>query len=184
MRRFVVPGVISLVVVALIAVLAFGVSRSGPSNQLAARVHRGETPAAPNYTMRLRLLGSGQRESLAQLRGKVVMVNVFAGWCDACQFEVPILRHAEQVLARHGGEVIGVTYQDSSGDARSYMQRYGLRYPVLLDPADNFVAPYGVNGVPETFIIDRRGHVIAADPEQMTQKWANQALLRALGAQA
>jgi cytochrome c biogenesis protein CcmG/thiol:disulfide interchange protein DsbE len=184
MRRFVVPGVISLVVVALLAVLAFGVARSGPGNALSAEVNRGETPAAPNANMRLQLMGSAQKESLRQLRGKVVMVNVFAGWCVACQVEVPVLKHAQQLLARHGGEMIGVTYQDSTGDARSYMQKYGLHYPVLLDPGDNFVAPYGVNGVPETFIIDRRGHVVAADPEQMTQGWVDRALSHALGTQA
>ena len=181
MRRFAVPGSISLVVVALLALLAFGVANSGPSNALAARVSRGQNPAAPNAGMRLQLMGSSRKVSLSQLRGRVVMVNVFAGWCDACKWEVPVLRHAERVLQQHGGEVIGVTYQDSSGDAQSYMQRYGLRYPVLLDPADSFVAPYGVTGVPETFIIDRRGHVVAADPEQMTQKWADHALGRALG---
>ena len=69
--------------------------------------------------MQLRLLGSGDKVSLDQLRGKVVMVNVFAGWCVACQQEVSIIKHAQQVLAQHGGEVVGVTYQDSSGDAQS-----------------------------------------------------------------
>ncbi len=73
------------------------------------------------------------------------MVNVFAGWCDTCQAEAGLLKRAQQELARHGGEVLGVTYQDSSGDAQSYMQKNGLHYPVLLDPGDSWVAPYGVN---------------------------------------
>ena len=184
MRRFVVPGVISLVVVALLAVLAFGVAQSGPSNALAAKVMRGQRPVAPNADMQLRLLGSGRRETLKDLRGKVVMVNVFAGWCVACQDEIAELKHAEQVLGRHGGEVVGVTYQDSSSDAQGYMEKYGLHYPVLLDPGDNFVAPYGVNGVPETFIIGRDGRVLAANTGQMTQKWINQALSRVLGLKA
>jgi len=80
--------------------------------------------------------------------------------------------------------VIGVTYQDSSPDAQSYMQRYGLHYPVLLDPGDSFVAPYGVSGVPETFIIDRNGHVVAADTEQMDSRWLDHALSKALGTPA
>jgi cytochrome c biogenesis protein CcmG/thiol:disulfide interchange protein DsbE len=184
MRRFVVPGAISLVVVALLALLAFGVSNSGPSNQLAARVSRGETPAAPNARMKLQLMNSAQRESLAQLRGKIVMVNVFAGWCVACQQEVAIIKHAQQVLAQHGGEVVGVTYQDSSGDAQSYMQKYGLRYPVLLDPGDNFVAPYGVNGVPETFFIGRNGDVVAARTYQLSNKWMDATLSRVLSLQS
>jgi cytochrome c biogenesis protein CcmG, thiol:disulfide interchange protein DsbE len=180
MRRFVVPGVISLVVLALLALLAFGVTHSGPSNQLAARVSRGQTPAAPNAGMQLRLLDSGNKVSLEQLRGKVVMVNVFAGWCVACQQEVSIIKHAQQVLTQHGGEVVGVTYQDSSGDAQSYMRKYGLRYPVLLDPGDNFVAPYGVNGVPETFIIGRDGRVVAARTYQLSNRWMDATLNRVL----
>jgi cytochrome c biogenesis protein CcmG, thiol:disulfide interchange protein DsbE len=184
MRRFVVPGGISLVVVALLALLAFGVSHSGPSNQLAAQVSRGKTPPAPNAGMRLELLGSPERESLKSLRGKVVMVNVFAGWCVACQDEVSVLKHAQQVLQQHGGEIVGVTYQDSSSDALGYMQKYGLHYPVLLDPGDNFVAPYGVNGVPETFIISRSGHVLAANTGQMSEQWINRTLNRVLGTNA
>ncbi|HEX3802759.1 MAG TPA: TlpA disulfide reductase family protein [Solirubrobacteraceae bacterium] len=184
MRRFVVPGVISLVVIALLAVLAFGVAQSGPSNALAAKVSRGEAPPAPNSGMRLELLGSSQRETLNSLRGKIVMVNVFAGWCVACQDEVSVLKQAQQVLQQHGGELVGVTYQDSTSDAHGYMQKYGLHYPVLLDPGDNFVAPYGVSGVPETFIIGRDGRVLAANTGQMTKQWVNRTLSRVLGTQA
>ncbi len=184
MRRYVVPGVVSLIAVALLALLAFGVTHSGPSNQLAARVSRGQTPAAPNSTVKLQLLGSSRKTSLEQLRGKVVLVNVFAGWCVACQQEVSIIKHAQQVLERHGGEVVGITYQDSTGDAQGYMQKYGLRYPVLLDPGDGFVAPYGVTGVPETFIIGRNGHVLAARTYQLSSRWMNRTLSRVLGAPA
>ena len=182
MRRLAVPGVITLVVVALLVVLAVGVSHSGPSNGLASRVMRGQKPVAPNASMPLRLLGTSTRTTLGELRGKIVMVNVFAGWCVACEDEVTQLKHAQQVLAQHGGEVVGVTYQDSSGDARGYMQKYGLRFPVLLDPGDNFVAPYGVNGVPETFIIGRDGRVLAANTGQMSSQWVDRTLSRVLGA--
>ena len=103
MRRYLVPSVVSAVVVALLAVLAFGVSVNGAGNALAARVARGQRPPAPNDTVRLQLLGSSRRESLSQLRGKVVMLNVFAGWCVACQDETPLLRRAQRLLLAHGG---------------------------------------------------------------------------------
>jgi cytochrome c biogenesis protein CcmG/thiol:disulfide interchange protein DsbE len=183
MRRFALPGVISLVVVALLALLAFGVVQHGPSNALASQVWSGKRPVAPNANVRLALLGSTRRESLSELRGRIVMVNVFAGWCDTCQAEAGLLRHAQQVLSRHGGEVLGVTYQDSSSDAQSYMRKYDLRYPVMLDPADSWVAPYGVNGVPETFFVDRSGRVIAANTGEMTRSWMNKTLSRVLGTQ-
>ena len=184
MRRFGVPGVISLIVVALLVVLAYGVANSGPSNALAARVARGQTPAAPNAQMQLRLLGSSRTVDLKDMRGKVLMVNVFAGWCDACQVEVPILKHAASVLRAHGGELVGITYQDTTSDASSYLQKYGLHFPVMLDPGDNFVSAYGVNGVPETFFISRTGKVVAARTFQLSSKWVDQTLTRLLGSQA
>ena len=55
---------------------------------------------------------------------------------------------------------------------------------MLLDPGDNFVAPYGVNGVPETFIIGRSGDVVAARTYQLSSKWVDETLDRVLGAQA
>lgn len=184
MRRFGLPGLISLVVVALLAVLAFGVANNGPSNALAARVSRGQTPPAPNPKMKLDVLGSTAKESLQDLRGKVVMINVFAGWCPPCRTEAPILRDAQRVLAAHGGTVLGVTWQDSSTDALHYMRRYHLSFPVFMDPGDDFVAPYGVTGAPETFIIDRRGRVVAARTYQLTAKWVTTALSQVLGTQA
>lgn len=189
MRRILLPAVITVVVVALLAVLAFGVSNSGPSNALAAKVSRGQRPVAPNAEMPLQLLPDGQnatnarRGTLASFRGKVVMVNVFAGWCVACQNEVAVLKHAQQVLSAHGGELVGVTYQDSTSDAVGYLKKYGLNFPVLLDPGDKFVAPYGVNGVPETFIIGANGDVVAARTYQLTKSWVDKTLTRVLGTQ-
>ncbi|MGH2863086.1 MAG: TlpA family protein disulfide reductase [Solirubrobacteraceae bacterium] len=184
MRRFGLPGVISLVVVALLAVLAYGVASNGPSNAVASQVWRGKQPLAPSANVRLATLGSSRKASLGELRGKIVMVNVFAGWCDTCQAEAGLVRHAQRVLSQHGGEVLGVTYQDSSSDAQSYMRTYGLHYPVLLDPAGNWTSSYGVNGVPETFFINRSGHVIAADTGEMTKAWIDKTLSRVLGTPA
>jgi cytochrome c biogenesis protein CcmG/thiol:disulfide interchange protein DsbE len=184
MRRFALPGVISLIVVALLAVLAFGVANGGPSNALASQVWRGKQPVAPNAGMRLGLLGSTKRSSLSQLRGKIVMVNVFAGWCDTCQAEAGLVKHAQQVLSHHGGEVLGITYQDSSSDAQSFMRTYGLNYPVLLDPTGNWTSAYGVTGVPETFFVDRAGRVIAANTGEMTKAWIDKTLNQVLSSRA
>ena len=135
MRRYALPAVISLIVVALLAVLAFGVSKSGPSNVVwRQRCRPGRRRSRRTPACALALLGTAQQETLNELRGKVVMVNVFAGWCVACQDEVAMLKHAQQVLAQHGGELVGVTYQDSSSDAQGYLNTYHLHFPVLLDP--------------------------------------------------
>jgi cytochrome c biogenesis protein CcmG/thiol:disulfide interchange protein DsbE len=180
MRRLAVPGLITLIAVALLAVLAFGVSHSGPSNALASEVSRGERPAAPKANMALPVLGSAKRKVLADYRGKIVLLNVFAGWCSSCQLEAGLLAKAQKTLSVHDGTILGVTYQDSTSDAESYMSQYHLAFPVLRDPTGDFSSSYGVNGIPETFIIGPTGHVLEACASQLTSQWLSKALANAL----
>jgi cytochrome c biogenesis protein CcmG/thiol:disulfide interchange protein DsbE len=59
------------------------------------------------------------------------------------------------------GTVLGVDGLDASSDARAFVREYGLTYPMLRDPAGEELAEYGVVGYPETFVIDRRGDIVA-----------------------
>lgn len=184
MRRFALPGVIAAVAAALLAVLAFGVAHSGVGSAVGAQVQSGRFPRAPKSHLELPMLGSGRPADLAQLRGHVVMIEFFAGWCDACQTDAGIVRGAERTLAKHGGTVLGVTFQDSSTDASNYLREYHLHVPVLHDTNGELAAAYGVNGVPETFILNPAGQVVAYRPNQLTRQWMHQTLAKVLGAQA
>ncbi len=179
-RRFAVPGVITLVAVGLLAVLAYGVSSQGASGSIKGLVARGDFPRAPNYGMRLPLLGAHERESLSQLRGKVVLLNVFASWCPPCQAEAPVLEQAQRLLASRGGTVVGVTYLDNASDDRAFVRQYHLTFPVLRDVSGDFIAPYGISGVPDTFVIDRRGRIEAFRYYQLTKQWVDRTLPRIL----
>jgi cytochrome c biogenesis protein CcmG/thiol:disulfide interchange protein DsbE len=180
MRRLAVPGLITLIAVALLALLAFGVANDGTNTSLDAQVTSGHFPAAPTSHTALPLLGSSRSESLANLRGHVVMVSFFAGWCDGCQADAGVVASAERRLKKAGGTVIGVTYDDSSSDALSYMHRYHLSFPVLDDANGTLASAYGVTGVPETFIINAQGRVVALRRFQLVQGWMNKTLDRAL----
>jgi cytochrome c biogenesis protein CcmG/thiol:disulfide interchange protein DsbE len=181
MRRFAVPGVITVVVLALLAVLAFGVSDEGTTQALISQVQAGHRPVAPDAKMRLQVLGSaGERRTLADLRGKVVMINFYAGWCESCQFEAPLIRRAEAELKARGGTVLGVTFQDSSSDALSYLSKYHLSFPALRDPTGAFAQAYDVTQVPETFIVSPQGRV-EAETYVVTQRWLKKNLNPALG---
>lgn len=184
MRRYVVPVTVTAVVAGLLAVLAFGVASQGSTAAIQNQVDRGQYPAVPDANLSLPVLGSSKRATLASLKGKFVLVNVFASWCPPCQAETPLLRRAQATLAAHGGTVIGITYQDNASDDVQFMRRYHLNYPVLRDVGGQLAKALEVTGVPETFLINRRGQIEAMNPYQLTSKWVDTTLAKALGAHA
>ncbi len=180
MRRFVLPGLVVCAAAALLALLVFGVAKQSTDTSIDAAVARGERPATPNAAMALPVLGSSGTESLTSLRGKVVVLNVFASWCDPCKAEAPILENAQHQLARHGGTVLGVTYLDNSSDSEQFVRQEHITYPVVRDISDNFVRSFGTPGVPETFVIDRQGRIAAVRRYQLTGDWLQHTLDRLL----
>jgi cytochrome c biogenesis protein CcmG/thiol:disulfide interchange protein DsbE len=181
MRRLLLPGFVVGVAVALIALLAFGVAGQGANTSIDSALARGLRPAFPEAHKALPVLGSsGRTETLAGLRGKVVVLNVFASWCDPCKAEAPILERAQRELARSNGTVLGVTYEDTSSASQQFVRREHVNYPVVRDVDDNFVRSLGTQGVPETFVIDRGGRIVAARRFQLTGDWLSHTLARVL----
>jgi cytochrome c biogenesis protein CcmG, thiol:disulfide interchange protein DsbE len=181
MRRFVVPGLIAAVAVALLALLAFGVAGQGANTSIDAAVKRGDPPLAPSYRTALPVLGSASATtSLADLKGKVVVLNVFASWCEPCKAEAPILEDEQRRLAHHNATILGVTYLDNSSDSEQFARAEHITYPVIRDVSGNFVRSFGTTGVPETFVIDRNGHVVALRRYQLDGTWLQQTVARVL----
>jgi cytochrome c biogenesis protein CcmG, thiol:disulfide interchange protein DsbE len=176
MRRFVLPGLVVAAAVALLALLAFGVANQTPTSSIDARVARGNYPAAPSAKMALPVLGTSRKESLADFRGKVVVLNVFASWCDPCKAEAPILADAQRQLSKHNATIVGVTYLDNSVASEQFVHQEHITYPVLRDVSGNFVRSFGTTGVPETFVINRQGKIQALRRYQLNNGWLRQTL--------
>ena len=99
-----------------------------------------------------------ERVTLAGQRGKVVLINFWASWCVPCRREFPVL---EQFLADHDDvRLLGVTYQDSRGEASRFMDEQGATWPGLLDPGGRIASAWGVglaSGLPQTWVVDADG---------------------------
>jgi len=99
--------------------------------------------------------------SLASLRGKTVVVNFWASWCDPCKEEAPLLERAWTENRGKGLIVLGVDANDYAGDARSFMRRYGLTYPMLHDAHGSTLGHWGVGGLPTTYVVDASGKIVS-----------------------
>jgi len=170
------PIFASLVGVALIGLLIYGVSHQAASRTLDDLVANGRHPLAPDATHSLPVLGGSGDRSLASLRGKVVVLNFWASWCEPCQVEAPLLEHAQSQLEHHGGTVLGVTYLDASPDSQGFARRYRLTYPNLRDNNGTFAHSYGTDQLPESFVIDRQGHIVAISRGEIEEPFLKKAI--------
>lgn len=171
MRRIAIPGLVALAAVALLALLVFGIARNSPNTSLDAQLAKGIDPVAPDANLMLPILGSGRSEDLADLRGKVVVINVFASWCAPCAAEAPVLEQVQKQIVGRDATVLGITYLDAAPDSARFVKAHGITYPVLRDVDGNFSRAFGTTGVPETYIIDRQGHVTALQRSEINRSW-------------
>jgi cytochrome c biogenesis protein CcmG/thiol:disulfide interchange protein DsbE len=171
-----VPILISLAGACLIGLLVYGISTQSASRTLDTRVHEGLRPVAPDSKALLPVLGGHGVASLAAQRGKVVVLNFWASWCEPCEHEAPLLEHAQPMLRHYDATVLGVTYKDATPDSEAFVHSYHLTYPSLRDGTGSFAAAYGTDQLPETFIVDRHGHVVALYRGEIGQSFIDKAI--------
>ena len=98
-------------------------------------------------------------QTLVSRKGHVVVLNVWATWCQPCREELPQLEALYQQFRSQGVEMIGVSV-DAAGmgnDVRDFAKVHGMTYPVWLDPDHDFALKFLTIGVPETFVVDAAG---------------------------
>ena len=169
----------------LVIVLAVGISGQVSNNSIAYSVQSGHYRMAPDATLPLKVLTNSpaRTRTLADYRGRVVLVNLFASWCTQCQLEAPELARVDTMLKRHGGTVLGITYQNRPGAALGFVRQYHVSYPVLQDASGRLASAYGItSGVPDSYLIDRQGRIVALNLYEITPAWVKQTLPRWLRA--
>jgi cytochrome c biogenesis protein CcmG/thiol:disulfide interchange protein DsbE len=113
---------------------------------------------APAFTLN-RLEGPG-RISLASLRGKPVVLNFWASWCEPCKGEAAVLQRDWTSYRDRGVVFLGVDYHDLASDARRFVSAHELTFPMLEDGSGKVTGDYGVSQVPETYVLNRQGRVV------------------------
>jgi peroxiredoxin len=102
---------------------------------------------------------SGQNVTLSNLRGQVVLVNIWATWCPPCQAEMPAMQRIYQEYQAQGFEILAVnsTAQDTLSKLEPFISKYALTFPVLLDEKGEVTRLYGVFSLPSSFFIGKDG---------------------------
>jgi cytochrome c biogenesis protein CcmG/thiol:disulfide interchange protein DsbE len=147
-------GAQALAVALVAGLLALLIWKVAQGSQNEAKIGK----PAPDFTLgRLDRPGSLQ---LSSLRGKVVVLNFWASWCQPCKLEAPDLAASAK---KWSGRVVvlGVDVNDPKGDARGFMRKYGITYPIVHDNKNVTSPKYGLTGLPETFFLDRRGRIVS-----------------------
>ena len=106
-------------------------------------------------------LASGATRTLADYRGQVVLLNVWATWCEPCKIEMPSMEALYRAYGPRGVHIVAVSIDDyvSEDSIRAYAKGLGLTFEILHDPSHAIERAYQTTGYPESFVIDRAGTI-------------------------
>jgi peroxiredoxin len=148
----------------------------GQSNAAAATTARdGQT--APDFALKD---ASGKTVKLADYRGKVVLLDFWATWCTGCKEEIPWFIEFQQTYAARGFTAVGVSMDEGGwGVLTPFLASHKIPYPILLGD-DRIEKSYAIEGMPDTFLIDRHGKIAATYRAKKVDKDACEAKIKAL----
>ena len=126
---------------------AFGVNLAGAPGSVVSR-------AVPDFTL---TLYDGSSLRMSDLRGRGVVLNFWASWCVPCRDEAPLLARLAREYEPRSVTFVGLALWDADGDARAFIERYGVGYPSAPDLGGKVAIELGLSGVPETYFVRADG---------------------------
>ena len=128
---------------------------------------------APAFALsRLASQNSSSTLSLADFRGKAIVLNFWASWCSPCKEEAPLLENAWRQMQAQKKNVVflGIDFQEARGQALSFLQAYDITYPLVLDTSGAVSGKYYINSLPDTIFINSSGIVVSKVTQQITSE--------------
>jgi cytochrome c biogenesis protein CcmG/thiol:disulfide interchange protein DsbE len=156
--KIVLQAAAVLVIASLVALFGWRLAEQEEGRSLSAAVKRGERPYPPELVYET-LDGEGTIR-LADYRGQAVVVNFWASWCGPCKDEAPLLQETWEAYRDEGLVVLGIDAQDLRVDAKRFVERYGLTYPLAYDGNGASLGRFGWSGFPETWFVGRDGRLV------------------------
>jgi thiol-disulfide isomerase/thioredoxin len=126
---------------------------------------------APNFSLTILRPSTGKSTlSPGDFQGKAMVLNFWASWCQPCKEETPLLERTWKQTQAQGKEVVfvGIDFEESTSAATSFLQHYGVTYPVVLDVDGSVATHYRVVALPATIFINRKGIVVSKVSRQIT----------------
>ncbi len=143
--------------IALVVVTCLACSCSKKKEQGKAPPNITEGVKAPGFTVRDL---NGKEVNLAELQGKVVLVNFWATWCPPCREEIPSMVKLNRLMADRPFQMLALSVDEGGRQTvEEFFRRKGVSLPTLIDTDQQVAKLYGVTGVPRSFIIDKKGVV-------------------------
>jgi thiol-disulfide isomerase/thioredoxin len=116
------------------------------------------TSSAPAPDFRLKT-SDGKQFSMTEHKGEVVMINFWASWCGPCRQEMPLLDSIYKKYGKLGFTLVGVNVEPDQAAADAWLKKTPVSFPILYDPDSKVSKLYGVQGMPNTVFVDRKGQV-------------------------
>lgn len=166
-RRIIIFCVASLINVGLLVLLLwllFTPAQKAESDPLIGHT-------APNFSLAMLTSNSSNAElTLSNFKGKAVVLNFWASWCEPCKEELPLLESSWKQLQAQRKDVVflGIDYRESNKDASSFLHLYDITYPAGVDTDGSAANMYNVTSLPQTIFINRNGTVISRVARQLT----------------